>query len=59
MTVLNVIGLLGIILYYIAVLICFTILSIVFSNVWLMLLALLFLSINIKVKTKENENEDD
>lgn len=59
MTVLEVIGLLGTIIYYIAVIICFTILSIIFSNIWLMLLALLFLNISIKVKTKENENKDD
>lgn len=39
--------------YYISVVICFTILSIVFHNFWLMLLAILFFDISIKAKDKE------
>lgn len=48
---------LALVLYLIAVIICFTILAIVFNNWWLILLSILFLHIDVNVKDKEANND--
>ena len=48
---------LALVLYLIAVMICFTILAIVFNNWWLILLSILFLTVKVNIKEKETKDD--